>query len=152
MSYIGKNELITYNDDEMGIFSGGFSVKSIMLNQGISPIMTLNNNVVQNGGSEKVSDIFNDLVVPNWAFSLPNKMMGGSSKNINKHKSDKDKYDKDKDDSSDSSDEEIDDDLHDKLLDLVREYDTKQNKKKTTKKNIKNRIKGTRKNKINKII
>ena len=147
MSYIGKNELITYNDDEMGIFSGGFSVKSIMLNQGISPIMTLNNNVVQNGGSEKVSDIFNDLVVPNWAFSLPNKMMGGSSKNINKHKSDKDK-----DDSSDSSDEEIDDDLHDKLLDLVREYDTKQNKKKTTKKNIKNRIKGTRKNKINKII
>ena len=148
MSYIGKNELITYNDDEMGIFSGGFSVKSIMLNQGISPIMTLNNNVIQNGGSEKVSDIFNDLVVPNWAFSLPNKMMGGSSKNINKHKHKYDKYkDTDKDDESDSSDEEIDDDLHDKLLDLVREYDTKQNKKKTTKKNIKNMIKGTRKNK-----
>ena len=142
MSYIGKNELITYNDDALGIFSGGFSVKSIMLNQGISPIMTLNNNVIQNGGSEKVSDIFNDLVVPNWAFSLPNKMMGGSSKNIHKHK-----YDKDKDDESDSSDEEIDDDLHDKLLDLVREYDTKQNKKKSTKKNVKNMIKGTRKNK-----
>lgn len=132
MSYIGADELVFYNDKEKGIHSGGFSVKSIMMKEGISPIMTLNNN--QNGGGSNVSDIFNDLVVPNWSLSYHNKLLGGDIKEIN--------YD------TEDEDDVIDDDLHDKLLDLVREHDVhmKQNKKKVTRKN-KNKNGGTKKRK-----
>jgi len=115
MSYIGADELVFYNDKEKGIHSGGFSVNSIMMKEGISPIITLNNN--QNGGGSNVSDIFNDLVVPNWSLSYHNKLVGGDIKEKN--------YD------IEDEDDVIDDDLHDKLLDLVREHDVhmKQNKK-----------------------
>ena len=132
MSYIGADELVFYNDKEKGIHSGGFSVNSIMMKEGISPIITLNNN--QNGGGSNVSDIFNDLVVPNWSLSYHNKLVGGDIKEKN--------YD------IEDEDDVIDDDLHDKLLDLVREHDVhmKQNKKKVTRKN-KNKYGGTKKRK-----
>jgi hypothetical protein len=132
MSYIGADELVFYNDKEKGIHSGGFSVNSIMMKEGISPIITLNNN--QNGGGSNVSDIFNDLVVPNWSLSYHNKLVGGDIKEKN--------YD------IEDEDDVIDDDLHDKLLDLVREHDLhmKQNKKKVTRKN-KNKYGGTKKRK-----
>ena len=67
MSYIGVNDLVYTNKD--GICSGGFNVQSIMMKGGISPIMTLNNNDKQTGGSTgKVSDIFSGLVVPAYAY------------------------------------------------------------------------------------
>ena len=57
MSYIGASDLVFNNSD--GIYGGGFNVQSIMMKSGISPIMTLNSNNVQNGGTNgKVSDIF----------------------------------------------------------------------------------------------
>jgi hypothetical protein len=68
-SYIGPDELIYNNDGE--IHTGGFSVNSIMLKNGLSPITTLNHtniNQMQIGG-DKVSDLFNNLVVPNWSLS-----------------------------------------------------------------------------------
>jgi len=116
MSYIGADDLVYNNDIERGIHSGGFSVKSLMMKEGISPIMTINKNQI--GGTNQVSDIFNDLVVPNWALSYHNKMAGGTTKN--KHND------------SDSEDDVIDDDLHDRLLDLVKQHDIqmKENKKK----------------------
>jgi len=144
MSYIGADELIFFNDPEKGIHTGGFSVKSIMLKEGISPIMTINNGSNQNGGSDKVSDLFNDLVVPNWAFSYHNKLIGGMNRDENK---------KGYSDNSDSEDDiiddgVIDDDLHDKLLGLVKEHDTQvKNKKKNTKKNMKLKKNKTRKQK-----
>jgi len=115
MNYLDANDLVFTNDDTDGIHTGGFSVNSIMLKNGISPIMTINDD--QKGGSNLVSDMFNNLVVPNWSLSY--NMSGG-------------KY-KDKD--SDSEDDDvIDDDLHDKLLDLVKQHDvkSKQQKKRTT--------------------
>jgi hypothetical protein len=140
---IGANELVfNVNKDEQ-IYSGGFNVKSIMMKAGMSPIMTLNTDQV-GGGSDKVSDLFKNLVVPSWTLSYPN-MNGGAYK------------DHENDDDSDS-DSDIDDDLHDKLLNLVRESDDKLNKKKT--KNTKNSITkkqtvnskhgGTKRNKKNK--
>jgi hypothetical protein len=124
MSYLDANELIFNNDIENGIHTGGFSVNSIMMKEGISPIMTINNN--QKGGSQLVSDLFNDMAVPNWALSYHNKMFGGEYKNIIS-------------DSDDDDDNKVvNDDLHDKLLDLVKQHDlqqqTKQNKKKNTRK------------------
>ena len=109
IDYIGANELVFNTDKEAGIYSGGFSVNSAMMKAGLSPILTVNK-PLQSGGSTKVSDLFNDLVIPNWALSYS--MRGGEYK----------------DESSDSDSEysdDIGDDIHDKLLGLVREHDIK---------------------------
>jgi len=106
IDYIGGNELVFNTDTKNGIYSGGFSVNSIMMKSGLSPIITVNK-PLQHGGSNKVSDLFNDLVIPNWALSY--NMNGGEYK----------------DESNDSDEDDIDDDLHDKLVDLVREHDIK---------------------------
>ena len=124
-NYIGAGELVFSTDKENGINSGGFDVKSIMMKAGISPIMTLNG---QSGGGDmnKVSDLFDSLVIPNWALSYNNRIIGGHGKDIKKN------YDSD-DNSEDENNEEIEDDLHDKLLDLVKEHDMKMDKEKTDK-------------------
>jgi hypothetical protein len=125
MSYIGADELVFNNDTENGIHTGGFSVKSIMMKNGVSPILTLNKD--QMGGSNNVSDLFNDLVVPNWALSYTNQSGGNYKKDID----------------NESDDDVIEDDIHDKLIDLVRKYDLDEKKtkevksKKSTKKQLK---------------
>lgn len=134
IDYIGANELVFNTDKEAGIYSGGFSVNSTMMKVGLSPILTVNK-PLQSGGSSKVSDLFNDLVIPNWALSY--NMRGGEYK----------------DESSDSDSEYgdvIDDDLHDKLLGLVREHDIKSTgpKKKKTRRQRVGKKKTTRKKKI----
>jgi hypothetical protein len=120
MGEIGANELIFNTDKEEGVFSGGFNVNSIMMKSGLSPIMTLNTQL-GGGDSNKVSDLFQSLVIPNWALTYGNKV-GGEYK---------DRVDEDSD-----SDSDIDDELHDKLLGLVREHD---NKLKQQNKNNKNK-------------
>ena len=123
IDYIGANELVFNSDKESGIYSGGFSINSAMMKAGLSPILTVNK-PLQSGGSTKVSDLFNDLVIPNWALSYS--MRGGEYK----------------DETSDSDSEygeDIDDELHDKLLGLVREHDVKSagaKKKKTRKQKL----------------
>jgi len=132
INYIGGNELIFNTDNEEGIYSGGFNVNSIMMKAGMSPIMTINNEN-QTGGSN-VSDLFQNLVIPNWALSYSSRMKGGEYK--------------EKHDNSDS-DDDVDDDLHDKLLGLVKEHEGKLNqqpkKKKTRRQTSLNTKKGTRK-------
>ena len=130
MGQIGANELVFNTDSAEGIYSGGFNVNSIMMKTGFSPIMTLNTRVGGGGDSNKVSDLFDSLVIPNWALSYGNKIGG--------------EY---KDDSAEESDE-IDDELHDKLLGLVKEHENtlkKQNKYKFTKKNKYNNKTNTKK-------
>ena len=105
IDYIGANELVFNTDKEAGIYSGGFSINSIMMKSGLSPILTVNK-PLQSGGASQVSDLFKDLVIPNWALSYS--MKGGEYK-----------------DESSDSESDIDDDLHDKLLGLVREHDIK---------------------------
>ena len=41
MSYIDGNDLVFYGDSDKQIYSGGFSVNSIMMKSGISPFTTL---------------------------------------------------------------------------------------------------------------
>jgi hypothetical protein len=131
INYIGGDELVFNSDETGGINSGGFSVNSIMMKAGMSPIMTLNN---QNGGGDKVSDLFNNLVIPNWALSYGSRMTGGKYDDI---------------DDSDESDDEIDEDLHDKLLGLVRHHENekvkKGGKKKTKKQKLNSKKGGTKK-------
>ena len=119
IDYIGAGELVFNTDKEAGIYSGGFSINSIMMKSGLSPILTVNK-PLQSGGASQVSDLFKDLVIPNWALSYS--MKGGEYK-----------------DESSDSESEIDDDLHDKLLGLVREHDIKTagtKKKKTRRKGV----------------
>ena len=142
MSHIEGNDLIFYKNSEGDIQSGGFSVKSFMMKQGISPILTLNNNKTQIGGSDNVSDLFDNLVIPNWLAYYPTKIIGGSQH-------DKNNINTDNDSDSDSDDEIIGGDLHDKLFDLVSFKDTQKGGKKTTRKN-KNKNKGSKKNKMKK--
>jgi hypothetical protein len=117
-------ELIFNNDTKEGIHSGGFSVNSVMLKKGIPPLKTLNirrdindDNDLSGGGTSQVSDLFNSLVVPNWAFS-EGKMFGGGTL---RHMVEK-KEEEEQEDESDF----LDDDLHDKLLGLVKEHEKKE--------------------------
>ena len=132
INYIGGNELIFNKDSEAGIFSGGFNVNSIMMKAGMSPIMTINNEN-QTGGSN-VSDLFESLVIPNWALSYSNRMKGGEYK---------EKFE------DNDSDDDIDDDLHEKLIGLVKEHESRltqeERKRKKTRKNKKNKNATTKK-------
>jgi hypothetical protein len=149
-SYIGPDELIYNNDGE--IHSGGFSVNSIMLKNGLSPIITLNNNNVNVNanvnqiGGDKVSDLFNNLVIPNWSLSYNYKngvlYEGGANGvmyNTNKKRT-----------VEEHDDEVMEEALHDKLLNLVKVDKTEMkdyevSNKKTSKKNFKT-INKTKKN------
>ena len=137
LDYIGADELVFNNDIKGGIHSGGFNVKSIMMKAGMSPIMTVNTEQI--GGGEKVSDLFNDLVIPNWTLSYNNRITGGKHKEVQP---------KTANDDSDDEDDVVDDDLHEKLLELVKEHniEMKKSKKKTTRR-MKNKKGGTKRKK-----
>lgn len=89
------------------VFSGGFHINSILMNQGLSPIVTLNS---KNGvdKSECVSDFFDSLVVPNWLVSYSH--LNSLTRDI--------------------EGEEMSGDLYEKLLDIVTVNEKKQTKKK----------------------
>jgi len=136
MNYIGPDELIYNNDGE--IHSSGFSVNSIMMKNGLSPILTLNHNninSIQSGGSSinKVSDLFNNLVVPNWTLSYNYKngvVYEGGDNNL--------KYQHNTDEKEDDI---IEDTIHDKLVNMARADENEiksniSNKKSVTKKNL----------------
>lgn len=111
IDYIGADELVFNNDKENGIHSGGFSVKSIMMKAGMSPILTVNYDKMS-GGGDNVSDLFNDLVVPNWVLSYNTKMIGGNHDNVYHNQT-----------KMDDEEEVMEEDLHEKLLALVNSSD-----------------------------
>ena len=104
-----------FSDENNKITSGGFSVNSIMLKMGLSPLVTINN---QSGG-DRVSDMFEGIVIPNWAFTHD---MTAVAKSI---------YNPDVD--VDVDDEIVHDDIYEKLLDLVVHHDKKHPKKQSKK-------------------
>ena len=140
MNYFDSDEFVFTNDKEGGINTGGITVNSLMMRKGLSPIKTLNTNSTNNGmsgGGDKVSNLFDNIVVPNWVYTI-GKMNGGSSNSYEDSKRELDSDD----------DSVIGDDLHDTLVGLVEQHETKskENKSKVTKKRIyKNG--GTRKHK-----
>jgi hypothetical protein len=142
IDYIGADELVFNVNKELGVYSGGFSVDSVMLKAGLSPIMTVNNSI-QTGGTDKVSDLFENLVIPNWALSYNNKIIGGQYKETLE------------DSENEDEDDDIDDDLHDKLIGLVKEHESKLaaeggKRKRKTRKQIGNNSKksGTKKRRM----
>ena len=132
LNYIGAGELVFSTENQEGISAGGFGVTHIMQKGGMTPIMNLAGQ--QGGGTNNISSLFENLVIPSWVLSYNNKIVGGGE------------Y-KDKE----GDDEDIDDDLYDTLLGLVKDHDHdhehkfKQNKKKKTQKPLKRKKNGTRK-------
>ena len=130
------SDMIFDKDNNAEITSGGFSVNSIMLKMGMSPLVTLN---TQSGGAS-VSDMFSGIVVPNWVFTHD---MTAVAKSI--YNPDPD-ADTDTNIDTDIDDEVVQDDVYDKLLDLVTHYNKKHPKKQTKKIKLKKGSKNTRKN------
>jgi hypothetical protein len=126
-NHLDAHDLVFVNDLENGIHSGGFSINSMLMREGFSPIKTLNTTF--KGGSKQVSDLFDNIVVPNWALSYDYPFKGGNAKPT---------YDDDDDDEDDVLDESI----HEKLVNMVQHH----SKKSTAKKRKKLSNKKTKKN------
>jgi hypothetical protein len=135
-------EFIYYTDKDGCINSGGFCIKSIMLKNKISPIMTFNKSFTEIEQINKVSDIFDDLVLPNWAYLQPRKI-------INNVEYDENIIHKNNYEVENEQDEIIDDYLYNQLLELVKEEDTlkKQKKNESRKKKLLKRTRLTFRNK-----
>lgn len=78
MSYLGSDDFIFYKENGK-IMSGGYTVNSILLNSGISPMQT-NNIGNQTGG--KVSSVFENLAVPAGLFYAHPKHFVGEEINM----------------------------------------------------------------------
>ena len=126
MSYLSADDLVYTSDSNNNIYSGGFRINSIFLKNGISPIKTYNNNLNQNfhGGNKKVSDLFENLVVPSWLLGYDTQ----SGLMQNNHSD------------NDSEDDFLDESLHEKLFSIMQPT-----KKKFTKQNKKNHNNKTKK-------
>lgn len=130
-------EFIYYTNPDGCINSGGFCIKSIMLKNKISPIMTLNKPFDKQEQINKVSDIFDDLVVPNWAYLQQRAVINNIDYNENFNYKNNENT-KCKIYYEDENDEIVDDYLYNQLLELVKEENTlkKQKKNETRKKKL----------------
>jgi hypothetical protein len=70
MAKISADDLVFYTDGDKGIYSGGYSVDSILMKSGIPPIMSIRGGGGDGDGSDNGGpfSLFSDLVVPNWAM------------------------------------------------------------------------------------
>jgi hypothetical protein len=136
-------EFIYYTDKDGCINSGGFCIKSIMLKNKISPIITLNNTYNEQFNEQninKVSDIFDDLVLPNWAYLQPRAIINNTDYNENLN-NENIKYKKDY---NNDDDEIIDDYLYNQLLELVKEKEDTIKKEKKNESRKKKKFKTTK--------
>jgi hypothetical protein len=124
-SFFSADDLIFYKEDEQ-IKSGGYAIKSALLNDNISPMTTMNILAASTGGGgEKVSTPFENLAVPAGLFFINQKVPKNyTEEHWKKH-------------------EAISDDIYDKLFDLIRMDDKK--KRKTKKHSLNTKHKKTRK-------
>ena len=117
-----------YNTEDGNTRAGGYSVESLLLNQGMSALYSANSG---GGKDEKVSDRFKHLAVPAGLFYMHENI--NNSARIN-----------DKNDSN-----IINDDLYEKLLKLA-EHDNKDNDKSVHNKTKQPKKTKKRSNKVNK--
>jgi hypothetical protein len=150
---IGANELVYNVDDNLGIYSGGFSVNSMLMKAGISPIVTYNTPKNQSGGGsdelKKVSDLFESLVVPNWALHFGrgiNSYDFNNSLGIDSDSDSSSDFSSDSDNDSKTTSNVIEDSLYNKLLSMV-EMEKEVKKKKKTRRLITKNGKKTKKHK-----
>ena len=109
---IGSEDLVIYTDEQGKTCGSGFNVNLVLMKKGISPMVTLNNNKKY---IEKVSDLFENLAIPNWAIAYKN--LENSQESIGKnYYGGSDNNDEDDDEKEEHV---VNNDLYDKLLGLV---------------------------------
>jgi len=80
MSHISTNDLVFYQNDDGKIMSGGFSIDSLLLNKGGSPMYT-----ITKGGGDS-NNIFDGFVVPTGLlYQQPNKQNKKQFFNYDEH-------------------------------------------------------------------
>jgi hypothetical protein len=130
MSTFLKDDLIFYKNPDGNIMSGGYSVESRMLDEGVSPMRTLN--FEQNGGKEKngtkVSGEFENLAVPAGLYYISQSQTKAKELcNYNKEHT------------------PLPDDIFDKLYEMIEYHDKKKRKTKKQPLNIEKKHKKTKK-------
>jgi hypothetical protein len=107
-----------FNNNNGAITAGGFNIKSLMMQLGISPITTVQN---QSGGgsTDQVSDIFDGIIIPNWTYSH-NKLFKHNKCVMN-------------DNTDPDNCKVIDDDIYNQMMEAVTFYKQQKNKTKKTK-------------------
>lgn len=134
MSTFLKEDLIFYKNPDGNIMSGGYSVESRMLEEGISPMRTLN--FEQNGGKDKketkVSNEFENLAVPAGLYYIT------QSQTKAKYKEDHN-YNKEH--------TPLPDDIFDKLYEMIEYHDKNKRKTKKQQLNFDKKHKTTKKHK-----
>jgi hypothetical protein len=120
MSTLLQNDLIFYKNTEGVIMSGGYNVESHMLQNGISPMRTLN--LSQQGGKDdKMSNNFSNMAVPAGLYYI-------TQQNPNKRNKEQMNYSKEH--------KELPDSIFDSLYEMIEYHDKK--KRKTKKHIVKN--------------
>ena len=112
-----------FNNNNGAITAGGFNIKSLMMQLGISPITTVQN---QSGGgsTDQVSDIFDGIIIPNWTYSH-NELFKHNKYVMN-------------DNTDPDNCKVIDDDIYNQMMEAVTFY--KQQKNKTKKNQIRHSV------------
>ena len=107
-----------FNNNNGNITAGGFNIKSLMMQLGISPITTVQS---QSGGgsTNQVSDIFDGIIIPNWTYS--HNELFKHNKCVMKENTDPDNC------------KVIDDDIYNQMMEAVTFYKQQKNKTKKTK-------------------
>jgi len=151
---IGSEDLVTYTNDKGETYGGGFNVNVVLMKKGFSPMITLNtSNTHNNGNIQKVSDLFENLAIPNWAIAYKN--LENFQETIGKNYYGGSYNNEEEEDDEQNGGGVIDNDLYNKLLGLVT-VDTNGNnineikggsQKRKTKRLIKQKNKKTKKTK-----
>jgi hypothetical protein len=119
MSTLLQNDLIFYKNTDGDIMSGGYNVESHMLQNGISPMKTLN--LFQQGGKDdKISSNFENMAVPAGLYYITQQNPNSKNKQYKQMN-----YSKEH--------KELPDTIFDSLYQMI-EYDDK--KKRKTKKHV----------------
>jgi hypothetical protein len=71
------NELVMYKQDGK-IYGGGFTVNSIMMQHGISPITRVNGSKTGGGGTGAINDSFVNLAIPAGLYYFDTGLVGQS--------------------------------------------------------------------------
>ena len=103
-----------FNNNNGNITAGGFNIKSLMMQLGISPITTVQS---QSGGgsTNQVSDIFDGIIIPNWTYS--HNELFKHNKCVMKENTDPDNC------------KVIDDDIYNQMMEAVTFYKQQKNKR-----------------------
>lgn len=114
---LNTDDFVMYKDASGNYIGGGYIINSELLNNGGSPIHTLNSNSYATGG-DKVSSPFENLVVPAGLFFINQKLPKcNHDEKYSKHTT-------------------LSDDIHDKLFALINLNNPIKHKNKKTKKHI----------------